>query len=885
MFAISVFSFSTAFFCFLLALVILNNSIHKPLNRIFGLFCLSSSFWSFAEFMARQSETMEQASFWFNFEAIWPLSITLFFHFTLEFTNYLKKNKWRIIIYSTYLIATVFTFYEYLFNQETVVWRSWGWTYLPLFGISELVIALWGALLCIAAVSILTNFYFSTKVKSLKVQTLLIITGAIIPATAGLCSEVFFPLFIAKVPELTNVSLSFMVLPISYAILRHNLFHLRPIEAAEQIFQTMSDALIVINIKNEIIMVNKALLNMLCYREDEIIGNDPKKLIKCLISTPTNDLINTGTINDLQTEFIRKDGSTIPISLSWSVLYKAKDKISGIVFLGRDISERQQALEALKQARDELEQRVEQRTLELEERNKMLQQQIEERAIAERDLAEQKEYLSVTLRSIGDGVITVDENDIIVFLNKAAEAITGWNQQDAAGKMLSKVFQVRCSEQNSRNLCYHQEITNHRVEIQSLSGITHVLSESRSAIFDITGKTIGYVIVFRDITEKEILEEELFKSRKLESLSLLASGLAHDFNNLITGIITNLFMAKIGVPANTDSYDMITNAEKAAFRASSLTKQLLSFARDKGTPNREISSIKELIEESVGFYLSGSRCDYRLDIEDNLYMADVDRGQIDQVLNNIIVNADQSMPHGGIISVKAYNVEITKNTSLPLQPGKYICISIADEGVGIPPENIQRIFDPYFTTRQYGNGLGLSSAYSIIQKHKGHITVQSELNAGTIFKIYLPASDSAYLQQEITEKDSREAKGKILLLDDDDIVRRSTERLLSHMGYKVFMASDGEQAVRLYKTAIDNENPFDVAILDLTIPGGKGAQEIIEELFRLNPATKAVVSSGYPNDPAMAEYESFGFCAAISKPYNIEELDGLLKKIILVPEA
>ncbi len=885
-----IFSFFSIFattLCFGLAIIVLKYSTRKTSNRFLGFFCLSASFWSFTEFLATQSETAGKAAFWLNFGAIWTLSVAFFLHFVLDYTDFLKKKQYRLFLYITYLLATVFALLNYFVLKNSVEWTYWGWSFNTEPSILAFIIGTWGIINSLLCVILLAYFHFTAKTESVRSQSLIILCGCGSAALIGIIGELLLPLRLANTPDFTKMAISCMAVFVTYAASRHNLFHLNPSDAADVIVESMSDALVVVNIKDEIVIVNKALLNMLQYTEAELLGRHPDILISFIADTDTTvkQLLKGGSVNDVQTEFIRKDGSTIPISLSWSILRNKNQTLKGIVFFGRDISERQQHMRNLQQAHDELELRVEQRTLELEQRNKQLQFQIQERILAERDLAAQKEYLAVTLRSIGDGVITVNEHDSIVFLNKAAEAITGWKQDDAAGKKLTDVFPIKHLEQHTPNCLPDSisEIDSRRVELKSLSGINHVLSENRSAILDCSGKTIGYVIVFRDITEKEILEEELFKSRKLESVSLLASGLAHDFNNLLTGMITNLFMAKTGLPINSETYNLITNAEKAAFRASSLTKQLLSFARDGTTPNREVCSLKELIEESVGFYLSGSKCDYRLNLDEQLQMVEIDRGQIDQVLNNIIVNADQSMPQGGTITVKANNVELQKNANIPIKPGKYVCISVTDDGSGIAPENIHRIFDPYFTTRQQGNGLGLSSAYTIVQKHNGYITVQSELNKGSTFNIYLPASENSFSADTVTIEQTGQGRGKILVLDDDDIIRRSTERLLSHLGYKVFMANEGQQALRLYSAAIENKSPFDAAILDLTVPGGKGAQEIIGDLCKMDPNIKAIVSSGYPNDPVMLNFLSFGFCAAISKPYNIDELSNLLKKILFVP--
>lgn len=881
----SFFSIFAATLCFGLAIIVLKYSTEKTSNRIFGLFCLSASFWSITEFLASQSETASKAVFWLGFGAIWTICIAFLAHFVLDYTEFLKKRIFRYFLYITYLTAMVFAVFNYYLLKSSVEWSYWGWDHNLEPSTLAFLISSWGMAISVLCVILLAYFHFTAKTESVRSQSLIILIGCAIASFIGIVGEFVLPFHFVKSPDFTKVAISCMAIFITYAIRRHNLFNLNPSDAAEIIISSMSDALVVVNVKDEIVIVNRALLTMLQYTEAELLGKHPDKLIAFMANTDTTvkQLLKGGSVNDIQTEFIRKDGSTIPISLSWSILRYKNHKLRGIVFFGRDISERQQNMRILQQAHDELEQRVDERTLELEQRNAQLQFEIQERILAENDLAAQKEYLSVTLGSIGDGVITVNEHENIVFLNKAAETITGWKQEDAEGKKLAEVFPIRHLEQQNASCFFPNsvsEIDSRRVELVSLSGVKHVLSENRSAILDCNGKTLGYVIVFRDITEKEILEEELFKSRKLESVSLLASGLAHDFNNLLTGIITNLFMAKTALPINGETYTLITNAEKAAFRASSLTKQLLSFAKDSTTPNREVSSLKELIEESVGFYLSGSKSDYRLNLDDQLYIVEIDRGQIDQVLNNIIVNADQSMPHGGTITVSAQNVEFQKNANIPLKPGKYVCISVSDDGTGIPPENIHRIFDPYFTTRQQGNGLGLSSAYSIVLKHNGYITVQSELNKGSTFNIYLPASENILVDDSVSTEEMRQGKGKILVLDDDDIIRRSTERLLSHLGYKVFMASEGEQALRLYSAAIENETPFDAAILDLTIPGGKGAQEIIGDLCKLDPNTKAIVSSGYPNDPVMLDFLSFGFCAAISKPYNIEELSSLLKKVL-----
>ena len=424
------------------------------------------------------------------------------------------------------------------------------------------------------------------------------------------------------------------------------------------------------------------------------------------------------------------------------------------------MTEREQAKAALQRAHNELEKRVEERTAELRLANEQLRLEMSERHVVDEQLAAEKERLSVTLRSIGDGVITTDMTGKILLLNKAAEEFTGWRQNEALEAGIEKVYNIEMDPRHSRLPANTVErilgkpgapIDFHPVLI-CRDGTRRIVAENGAPILDKTGATIGVVLVFRDITETQKLEDELFKARKLESLSLLSAGIAHDFNNILTCIITNLFMAKMNIEPTSEACQLIVTAEKAACRASSLTNQLLTFART-GTPVKQNSSIKELIEDSVGFYLSGSKSDYRLELPDNLYNVEIDRGQIDQVLNNIILNADQAMPEGGLIVVKAENYSVDGSRISPLQEGNYIRISVSDQGMGIPHENLSKIFDPYFTTRENGNGLGLTTSYAIIQRHGGNIEVNSRVDVGTTFSVfYLPGRLSILPPVKLSKK-------------------------------------------------------------------------------------------------------------------------------------
>jgi len=384
--------------------------------------------------------------------------------------------------------------------------------------------------------------------------------------------------------------------------------------------------------------------------------------------------------------------------------------------------------------------------------------------------------------------------------------------------------------------------------------------------------------IARDITERKRMEEELMKMQKLESIGILAGGIAHDFNNILTGILGHLSLAMQEIPPNENVYDDLVGAEKAALRAKALTQQLLTFSKG-GAPIKKTASIKEILTESVSFVLRGSNVQCKFFIADDLQPVEIDAEQISQVMNNLIINANQAMPEGGNIKVSAANITVTAKDDLPVKDGDWVKITIQDEGSGIPRKHLQKIFDPYFTTKEYGSGLGLATAYSVIKKHNGYINVESEQGIGATFTIYLTASQT----QPSIEKEALPSlpinKGKILLMDDDDYVRTVTKKLLIQLDYEAESAPDGFSAIELYKEAKETNQPFDVVILDLTIRGGMGGKITIQKLLEIDPNVKAIVSSGYSHDPIISNYEQYGFVGVLHKPYGMQELTEVLYKI------
>ncbi len=506
-----------------------------------------------------------------------------------------------------------------------------------------------------------------------------------------------------------------------------------------------------------------------------------------------------------------------------------------------------------------------------------------ERSRAEEMIAAEKERLAVTLQSIGDGVITTDTDGNIVLINRVAEELTGWSQEDAVNRPLTEILHIinektgEPAENPAGKVLKTRDIVGFtgNTVLKARDGTERIIADSAAPICDKEGDIIGVVLVLRDITEKLKLEGEILKTQKLESLGVLAGGIAHDFNNLLTAILGNISIAKTYIGPEDKIFERLTDAEKASLRARGLTRQLLTFAKG-GEVVKRTASVAEIIKDSSCFALRGSNVMCKVSIAEDLRPVEIDKAQFSQVIDNLIINAQQAMPGGGTVEVSAENITVGPEEMLPLKEGDFIKLSIKDHGIGIPKKHLQKIFDPYFTTKEKGNGLGLAITYSIIRKHDGYITVESEPGIGTTFHIYLPAS----LKQGPAEADSEEkihtGWGKILIMDDEVIVRDVAGQMLRLVGYEVEFAADGSEMLELYKKARESGEPYDAVIMDLTVPGGMGGKDAVGKLIEICPEVKAIVSSGYSNDPIMSDYRKYGFCGVVAKPYKLQQLSRAL---------
>lgn len=612
-----------------------------------------------------------------------------------------------------------------------------------------------------------------------------------------------------------------------------------------------------------IVEANKAFEEITQYPISQLIGMNVREITFPDDFSEERDIMSDlikGYINRAQIvkRYVRKDGENIWVRITASLLHNRKGKGEHLLGLVENITERKKARE---------------------------------------ELAREKERLAVTLASIGDGVITTDIEGRVVLINRVAEELTGWKMAEALGKPLEEVFVI--VNEKTRKRCDNPVrkviesggvvgLANHTVLIAK-DGTERLIADSGAPIRDEEGNVHGVVLVFRDITEVAKMEEELQKAQKLESIGTLAGGIAHDFNNILTSIMGSLSLIKMKVDKSGDLVNYVYDAEHAALQARELTQQLLTFSKG-GAPVKKTVQLSGLLQDICSFSTRGSNVKCHYEIAGDLWPVDVDMGQFSQVINNMLINALQAMPQGGFVKIVAENYLIEQEESIAyekgfikgvkLRPGKYVKIQIIDHGEGIPPEILPKIFDPYFTTKEKGSGLGLAIAYSVIKRHDGSIEVESEVGKGTCFTIYLPASTSTIVSNYINTEKPLKGEGNVLLMDDDENILRVTSKMLRQLGYNVDIARNGEEAIAKYLKAKDEGKMFDVVIMDLTVPGAMGGKECIMKLKEIDPNLKALVSSGYSNDPVMSDFARYGFKGILMKPYTIEDLGEILQRVM-----
>lgn len=636
---------------------------------------------------------------------------------------------------------------------------------------------------------------------------------------------------------------------------------------------------------------NKKFLKFTGYKADSFPGMQINDIIPAFqqqkINIELENRLEKGMNRSYEINALIRDGSERLFRVNSAPIIEEGRIIGGMV-LATDITMQRQAEEKLRHAHNELEMRVRERTDELQKTNDMLKMQIIERerieeALLDSDdkLRQQLNYLNTLKDNLNELFYIYNKDAIISFVNKKCLEVLGYLPEELIGRDISILVPERDKEVQRKqinNRLIKGVSGSYEISFLHRDGSERIIQVNSSPIVE-EGLITGGIMLCEDITDKKRMSEELLKASKLESLGVLAGGIAHDFNNLLTVIVGNLALTKMMLCEQEELMELLTEAEKASFQAKGLTQQLLTFARG-GAPIRETASINDLIRESSRFALSGSNVSCKYNIANDLWPVDIDRGQMSQVINNLIINAVQAMPDGGKIKIDAQNIQVFDDQVLGLPGGKFVLISIQDQGRGIKEELYSRIFDPYFTTKETGSGLGLATSYSIIRKHSGYITLKSRIGEGTTFYIYLPASE-----RELEVKCSKDTvaipgKGKILLMDDEKRITEVAGQILDSIGYEVEQAHEGQETIFKYKKSIDAGRKFDLIIMDLTVPGGMGGKETIEELLKIDPKVRVIVSSGYANDPIMADYEHWGFKGVIVKPYGVKELSETIARVI-----
>jgi PAS domain S-box-containing protein len=814
----------------------------SPVSTAFFLGSLAIGEWLFA-YSWMYSTTDEQVALWWAKTgyigiSFIPAAVSQYISAVLD-QDYEKVGK-RVL--AIWILSALFLALILSTDMQFSSLLHFSWGFYPKYGITSTPFLLFFFGVLIDSLYRFLKGYRKIRkgsAQSMAARELLI--GIVVGYTASVDFSVGFGL---KLYPFGYIPILLFIVISAHSILRYRLKTITPAFAARQIIDTMNDALIVLDSEGVVRLVNQMSCSMFGRSEQELVGNLPTKCMdnNRAFAGILESLVQGETVRNLELEYYRPEENTPgTLSLSASIMQDQAGVPLSVVCVVRDITGRKRAGEDLKQS---------------------------------------VSLLKATLEATADGITVVDSAGKLVDFNRRFT------------EMLRLPDDIIASRDERRALQFlHDQLKNPKAFIDKVEELYanpdaesfDVLEFNDGRVFEryskaqkIEDNSVGRVWSFRDITRQKKLEEELLKSQKLESLGVLAGGIAHDFNNILTAILGSVSLARMHSKPGDKIYSWLIEAEKASFRAKDLTQQLLTFSKG-GSPVKKVISLVNSIKDSTSFALRGANVKCDLKVANGLWPLEADEGQMVQVFNNLIINACQAMPDGGQIKIAASNVIVDSNDNLPLTVGKYVKISLTDEGSGIPTEHLLRIFDPYFTTKQKGSGLGLAVTYSIIKNHGGHIEVESKTGSGTAFTIYLPASDNPIENSEMAGELRIAGKGKVLLMDDEEMVRTIGSEMLSELGYTVETVSDGKEAIDAYTKSKEAGKTFDAVVLDLTIPGGIGGKETIKILREIDPSVMAIVSSGYSNDPVMANFLEYGFNAVVSKPYRITELSRALQ--------
>jgi two-component system, cell cycle sensor histidine kinase and response regulator CckA len=626
---------------------------------------------------------------------------------------------------------------------------------------------------------------------------------------------------------------------------------------AQQYLDIAGVMLLAIGTDQRVTLVNRKGCDILGYAEEEILGQNwferflPEEQVAEVSSVFDQILCgNVVPVEYHENPIVRRDGSRRLIAWHNSILRDSEGKIAGLFSSGMDITVQRRTEEALRES-----ERVHRRAVE----------------------------------SLGGAVYRMaPEVDKYDSMSESFQGMTGYSSREVTPEFVKSIILERRMLGPLAGLTREEALRAVRmgdapawrteIRIRTKSGRERWLADTAVVATGEGSRESAYGILI-DITDHKRLEEEVARIHNLESLGTLAGGIAHDFNNMLTGVTGNLALLARLLQKESEEHQLAREALDSAIRTKGLTQQLMTFAGG-GAPVKEAASIESLIRETTALSLRGANTKAAFALAEDLRSVNVDPGQIGQVIQNLVLNADQATPNGGTLHILADNVVISAGDALPLEPGAYVRIEVRDEGVGIPDRILHQVFDPYFTTKEAGHGLGLAICHSIIQRHGGHISVESERGEGTAFTFYLPAAKARAVEVTQEALELPEGTGRILVMDDEDQILRTVGRMLGALGYTAAAAKNGEEAISAYRQASASGDPFGLVIMDLTIPGGMGGKEAVVKLHEVDPQARVIVASGYADDPVMADPQAYGFVAGIRKPIDLDELAEVVAQAI-----
>jgi PAS domain S-box-containing protein len=639
-------------------------------------------------------------------------------------------------------------------------------------------------------------------------------------------------------------------------------------EAYQQILDAIDDMVLVKGENSRIVWANRSFCDYYGMTNEQL-----RRIIDAPFNPQTNTeqyllddrfVYTTGQRLDIKAEIVtRHDGVMRLFNTVKTPLRDSQGRVWLTVGVSRDITEQKKSEEELARHREHLEQLVAERT---------------------REVQALMQHQRVIIRSLVEAIIAVDAAHRVTLMNPAAEMFTGWPQPEASGRDLGQVVQI--AEEKTRQALPETAFLNPQdlpsppfpAWLKSRTGEERLVAISTSRMVGAAAGNNGWVLILRDISLERKIEDQNVRSQKLESLGLLAGGIAHDFNNLLTAVLGNVSIALHDLPADSELAGVLQSAAGACRRARQLATQLLTFSRG-GAPVKKVQPAAPTVREAAELALRGAPVVLEMRVAEPLDLVEVDEGQLSQAVNNLVLNARQAMPDGGRVNIALDNATLAPADRLPLPPGRYVRIAVHGNGVGIAPDHLPKVFDPYFTTKQSGSGLGLASVHSIITRHGGYVSVESEPGRGTRFAIYLPAS-SQPTPAEPPPLPPPDTNGrlKLLVLDDDSSVRKVIGLMFARLQHQAKVVGTSREALAEFSAARETGQPFDLVLVDLTLPGDLSGEEVIARLRALDPAVQIVIMSGYSASTLLADHEQLGLVGALPKPFDRESLREVLAK-------